>query len=66
MSGVRLSKQDESLLGQLLPENGPPVWNRQDREKLTNLFSEIHGQLVAEGFSAIRELDEILWSILNH
>ena len=66
MSGVRLSKQEECLLGQLLPEDRLPVWNRQEREQLTNLFSEIRSQLVAGGFAAIGELDEILFSILNH
>lgn len=66
MSGVRLSGQDESLLGMLLPENGLPVWNRAEREKLTEIFAEIRNQLAAGGFSAIRELDEILWSVLNH
>ena len=66
MSGVRLTGQDESLLGLLLPENGLPVWNRAEREKLTEIFAEIRNQLAAGGFSAIRELDEILWSVLNH
>ena len=66
MSGVRLSEQDEFLLGQLLPEDALPVWNRQEREKLADLFGKIRRQLVAGGFSAIRELDEILFCILNH
>lgn len=66
MSGVRLSKQDESLLGQLLPENNLPNWNRQERDKLSNLFAKIRKQLVNKRFPAIRELDEILLSILNH
>jgi hypothetical protein len=66
MSGVRLSEQDEFLLGQLLPEDALPVWNRQEREKLADLFGKIRRQLVAGGFSAIRELDEIMCCILNH
>ena len=66
MSGVRLSEQDEFLLGQLLPEDALPVWNRQEREKLADLFGKIRRQLVAGGFSAIRELDEIMFCILNH
>ena len=66
MSGVRLSEQDEFLLGQLLPEDALPVWNRREREKLADLFGKIRRHLVAGGFSAIRELDEILFCILNH
>ena len=66
MSGARLSEQDQCLLGQLLPEDGLPLWNRREREKLVNLFSKIREQLAAQGFPAIRELDEILFSILNH
>lgn len=66
MSGVRLSGQDKSLLGRLLPEGELPIWRRREREKLTNLFADIRRQLVSEGFSAIRELDDILFSILNH
>lgn len=66
MSGVRLREEDALLLGRLLPEDGPPVWNRQERQQLTSLFTEIREQLAAGGFPAIRELDEILFSILNH
>jgi hypothetical protein len=66
MSGAGLGEQDERLLGQLLPEGELPLWNRQEREKLANLFSEIRRQLVSQGFPAIRELDDIVFSILNH
>ena len=66
MSKVRLSKENEFLLGQLLPEGALPLWNRHDREALTDLFTQIRGQLAKEGFPAITELDEILWSVLNH
>ncbi|MCR5137635.1 MAG: glycosyltransferase [Oscillospiraceae bacterium] len=66
MSGVRLTEQEESLLGRLLPENALPVWNRQEREQLTALFAGIRNQLAAEAFPALRELDDILWGILNH
>ena len=66
MSGVRLSEEDELLLNQLLPEDRLPIWSRWEREKLTDLFVKIREQLVAEGFTAIRELDEVVLSILNH
>ncbi|MBQ5787183.1 MAG: glycosyltransferase [Oscillospiraceae bacterium] len=66
MSGVRLNAQQESLLGRLLPENVLPVWNRHERDTLTALFAEIRQQLAAAAFPAMRELDDILWQILNH
>ena len=66
MSGVRLNAQQESLLGRLLPENVLPVWNRHERDTLTALFAEIRQQLAAAAFPAMRELDDILWRILNH
>lgn len=66
MSGVRLSAEDALLLGRLLPEDELPVWNRQERQRLMELFADIRGQLAAGGFCAIRELDELLFSILNH
>ena len=66
MSGVHLDEQEESLLGRLLPEDGLPVWNRRERDDLTALFAEIRKQLAAEAFPALRELDDILWTILNH
>lgn len=66
MSGVRLSVEDVLLLGRLLPEGALPVWNRQERQQLTALFTDIRGQLAAAGFPAIRELDALLFSILNH
>jgi hypothetical protein len=66
MSGVHLDKQEESLLGRLLPEGGLPLWNRQERDQLTALFAEIRKQLATEAFPALRELDDILWTILNH
>ena len=66
MSGVRLSGQEEALLGRLLPEGELPIWNRQEREQLTDLFDRIRNQLAEAGFSAMRELDEILWLVLNH
>ena len=66
MSGVRLSEQEESMLGRLLPEGELPVWNRQEREQLSNIFAEIKKQLAEIGFTALRELDGLLWSVLNH
>ena len=66
MSGVRLSEQEESMLGRLLPEGELPVWNRQEREQLSNIFSEIKKQLAESGFTALRELDGLLWYVLNH
>jgi len=66
LSGVRLSGQEEAILGSLLPECKPPVWNRQEREQLSSVFAEIRKQLADGGFTAIHELDEILGSILNH
>ena len=66
MSGVQLSEEDGSLLGRLLPEDALPLWNRREREDLADLFANIRSQLAAGGFSAIRELDEILFFILNH
>ncbi|MBR5626698.1 MAG: hypothetical protein IKW74_03640 [Thermoguttaceae bacterium] len=66
MSGVRLSEQDELLLGRLLPEDALPVWNRQERQQLTTLFTDIRAQLDVGYFPAIRELDALLFSILNH
>lgn len=66
MSGVYLDEQEESLLGRLLPEDGLPVWNRQERDQLTALFAEIRKQLAANDFPALEELDSILWTILNH
>ena len=66
LSGVRLSEQDESLLGRLLPEGALPVWNRVEREQLKKLFNEIRRQLAGGGFPALRELDEITFAILNH
>ena len=66
MSGVRLTKRDEDLLGALLPEGALPVWNRREREALADLFGKIRAQLVSEGFPALRELDETVFTILNH
>ena len=66
MSGVRLSEREEAVLGRLLPEGGLPVWNRQEREQLSSVFDEIKKQLRENGFTALRELDGILWSVLNH
>ena len=66
MSGVRLSKEDGLLLGRLLPEGTLPIWNRQERQQLTSLFSDIREQLAAGDFPAIRELDALLFSIINH
>lgn len=66
MSGIRLSEEDELTLGRLLPEDGLPVWNRQERQKLTELFANIRAQLASGGFSALGELDALLFSILNH
>ena len=66
MSGVRLSEQEESMLGRLLPEGELPVWNRQEREQLSNIFAEIRKQLAESGFTALHELDGLLWSVLNH
>ncbi len=66
MSGVRLSGREEDLLGRLLPEGELPVWNRQEREQLSGVFAEIRRQLAESGFTALRELDGILWSVLNH
>jgi len=66
MSGVRLGREDELLLGQLLPEGELPVWNRKERQQLTALFTGIREQLAAGSFPAIRELDALLFSILNH
>ena len=66
MSGVRLNRREETMLGRLLPEGNLPVWNRQEREQLSGLFAEIKKQLAESRFTAIRELDGILWSVLNH
>ena len=66
MSGVRLSEREEDVLGRLLPEGKLPVWNRQEREQLSALFAEIKKQLAELGFPALRKLDGILWSVLNH
>ncbi|MER1994361.1 MAG: glycosyltransferase [Eubacteriales bacterium] len=66
MSGVRLSEREEAVLGRLLPEGELPVWNRQEREQLSGIFAEIKKQLTENGFTALRELDGILWSVLNH
>ncbi len=66
LSSVRLSEQEEAALGRLLPEGELPVWNRQEREQLSYIFSEIQKQLTESGFTAIHELKRILWSILNH
>lgn len=66
MSGVRLSGREEAVLGRLLPEGELPVWNRQEREQLSGVFAEIKRQLAENGFIALRELDGILWSVLNH
>ena len=66
MSGVQLSEQEEAALGRLLPEEELPVWNRQEREQLSALFTEIKKQLAESRFTAIQELDGILWSVLNH
>ena len=66
MSGVKLSGQEEALLGRLLPEGELPNWNRREREALSELFAEIREQLAAKAFPALAELDEILWLILNH
>lgn len=66
MSGVQLSEQEEAALGRLLPEGELPVWNRQEREQLSALFTEIKKQLAESCFTAILELDGILWSVLNH
>ncbi len=66
MSGVQLSEQEEAALGRLLPEGELPVWNRQEREQLSALFTEIKKQLAESCFTAIQELDGILWSVLNH
>ena len=66
MSGVQLSEQEEAALGRLLPEEELPVWNRQEREQLSGVFNEIKKQLMENGFTALRELDRILWSVLNH
>ena len=65
MSGVRLTKQEESRLGKLLPVSGAPAWNRKERDELTMLFAKIRGQLAAEGFPSLKALDEITWSVLN-
>ena len=66
LSGVRLSEREEGVLGRLLPEGELPVWNRQEREELSGVFDEIKKQLTENGFTALRELDGILWSVLNH
>ncbi len=66
LSGVRLSEREEGVLGRLLPEGKLPVWNRQEREELSGVFAEIKKQLTENGFTALRELDGILWSVLNH
>ena len=66
LSGVRLSEQEEALLGLLLPEGELPVWNRQEQEQLSRIFAEIQKQLAESGFTARRELDGILWFVLNH
>ncbi len=66
LSGVRLSEPEEAVLGRLLPEGKLPVWNRQEREQLSGVFAEIKKQLAENGFTALRELDGILWSVLNH
>ena len=66
MSGVKLSGQEEALLGRLLPEGELPNWNRREREALAELFAKIREQLAAKAFPAVAELDEILWLILNH
>ena len=65
-SGVRLSEREKGVLGRLLPEGELPVWNRQEREELSGVFDEIKKQLTENGFTALRELDGILWSVLNH
>ena len=65
-SGVRQSEREKGVLGRLLPEGELPVWNRQEREQLSGVFAEIKKQLTENGFTALRELDGILWSVLNH
>ena len=66
MSGAELSDSEKSLLSRLLPEDRLPIWNRSEREELTGLFAKIRKQLKNKGFTAIKELDEILLSILYH
>jgi hypothetical protein len=65
-SGVRLSEREEGVLGRLLPEGELPVWNRQEREQLSGVFDEIKKQLTENALTALRELDGILLSVLNH
>ena len=66
MSGAELSDSEKALLSRLLPEDRLPLWNRSERDELTGLFAKIRKQLKNKGFTAIKELDEILLSILYH
>lgn len=66
MSGAGLGPGEEALLGRLLPEEELPLWNRQERQQLAALFAGIRERLAAAGFPAMRELETLTFSILNH